>query len=285
MKKIFILMFALLLLSGSITLTAYGSSQGGMEERMRMREMEGKWLFDATATSKQLLSSSDNELYQERYKNQLELQHGNQVMDIKVMDAQTLRVSMYNQYDDPDEENTFEMRVEYNRYRDYFSDDKIGLIALMGDLLAFQPSGMEASLLFRPVQARKAEIVEMISKNRKAEEARKAKEAMKSPKFIALSESKMNWNRAKTYCQQHGGRLPFINGKNNIDTEPYKGTPVDGFGAIGSGWPAARPDGPYWTGTSADIYDSYIAVIINSDGQVEVAGDNPRNANRVVCVP
>lgn len=282
MKKAFILMFALLLLSGGIPVAAFGASQVAME---RMREMEGQWLFDATATSKQYISSSDNELYQEQHKNQLELQHGNQLMDIKVMDGQTLRVNMYNRYDDPDEKNAFEMRVKYNSYRDYFSDDKIGLITLMGDLLAFQPRDMEASLLFRPVQARKAEIVEVISKSRKAEEARKAKEAMKSSKFIALSDSKMNWNRAKTYCQQYGGNLPLISGKSNINTEPRDGTPVNGFGAIGADWPVARPDGPYWTGTSADIYDSYIVVIINDDGQVEIAGDNPRNANYAVCVP
>jgi len=54
------------------------------------------------------------------------------------------------------------------------------------------------------------------AQERRNEEAtRKAKEALKSAGFIAFSKSPMTWSDAKAFCQQQGGNLPRINGRDS----------------------------------------------------------------------
>jgi len=69
--------------------------------------------------------------------------------------------------------------------------------------------------------------------------------------FIAVSESKLNWEKANAFCQEKGGRLPLLDGKESLDEAPVKlGIPVEGFGKAGDSWPKGLPAGWYWTGTA-----------------------------------
>ena len=164
MKQICIVVFALLFLADSPALAgsvnrpekdvrmALAEDAERQDAARRLRELEGTWLFDAVKTSRQLISSSDNELSQRKFKNKLELQYGNQCLDIRVTDAGALRLNMYNRYDEPEESTTFEMHAKYNSYRDYFGDDKVGLIAIRDGTLAFQSHHSELSLLFTKIK-------------------------------------------------------------------------------------------------------------------------------------
>ena len=71
--------------------------------------------------------------------------------------------------------------------------------------------------------------------------------------FIALSEPGISWDKAKAYCQQHGGRLPLIDDSESRGDD-YRTGPrgVDGFGLINkTPWPAGLDaEYDYWTGTA-----------------------------------
>jgi len=135
----------------------------------------------------------------------------------------------------------------------------------------------------------------MLEENRRKEEARKARypEELRKAKeagFIALSESDMNWNDAKAFCQQHGGRLPRINNSDswNGENPSLRGILIDGFGAPGAPWPSGLPSGGYWTGTEGSSFTG-TSWRVSAHGVLGAGvnvGDYARSADyRVVCVP
>lgn len=133
-------------------LAAVASFAGNADAAQRLGELEGTWLFDADATAKQLQSSSNNELEQNKFKHRLELSHGNTCLEIRALDASTLRITSRNLYDEATDKNTFAMHVDYNRGRDYYIDEEIGLIAIREGVLAFQSIHSELSLLYRKME-------------------------------------------------------------------------------------------------------------------------------------
>lgn len=117
-----------------------------------------------------------------------------------------------------------------------------------------------------------------------SEAAHKAQEAAaKAAGFIALSESDMTWEQAKAFCSQAGGKLPLIGGSNSLPNIP-KGTPIEGFGAVGGPWPASLPSDGYWTGTEPAAYPGYSWYVIDFGGSVDVFR-HQGFTSRVVCVP
>jgi hypothetical protein len=100
--------------------------------------------------------------------------------------------------------------------------------------------------------------------------------------FIALSESPMTWANAKNFCEQKGGSLPLVGGSG--DNSRKKGTPIDGFGAVGAPWPADLAKGDYWTGTGSTSGARFSWVVRNSCTGVEVLSSNQGGTGRVVCV-
>jgi len=103
--------------------------------------------------------------------------------------------------------------------------------------------------------------------------------------FIALSDTEMTWGQAKAFCQQQGGRLPLIGDSNSLH-DVFKGTPIDGFGAVGAPWPAGLlPAGLYWTGTVT--LNPEASWVVNGDyGDVGVnLSLHQGSTGRVVCVP
>ena len=56
--------------------------------------------------------------------------------------------------------------------------------------------------------------------------------------FIALAESSMNWNDAKVWCEQQGGRLPRIENSDSWARQRHVNDQVhiDGFGVQGRPW-------------------------------------------------
>jgi len=101
--------------------------------------------------------------------------------------------------------------------------------------------------------------------------------------FIALSESPMTWANAKNFCEQKGGRLPLVGGSG--DNSRKKGTPIDGFGAVGATWPGDLPKGNYWTGTVSTSGARFSWVVNNSCNGVEILSSNQGGTSRVICVP
>jgi len=107
------------------------------------------------------------------------------------------------------------------------------------------------------------------------------------PGFIAVSDSTLNWSDAKAFCQQHGGKLPLINGSASLAWGSISsGAAIDGFGAKGAPWPSGLPGDNYWTGTedAGDPGDSWI--VHDHDGNVYVNSlHQSGDVGRVVCVP
>ena len=107
--------------------------------------------------------------------------------------------------------------------------------------------------------------------------------------LTALAESRMPWAKAKTFCQQKGGKLPLIGGSTKRSDIP-EGTPIDGFGAVeGEGsWPKGLPSDCYWTGTahSSDPSSAWV-VCDNGGGSVSSVYFHHarREHNGVVCIP
>ena len=123
-----------------------------------------------------------------------------------------------------------------------------------------------------------------------------AEEAWKSAGFNALSESPMNWDQAKNFCQQHDGRLPLVGGGERLGgIRPTRGTPIDGFGAEDAPWPNGLPFDRYLTGTvhSSDPNNSWYVSSDNastvsagaSGGKVTAGTTLQGYTRRVVCVP
>ena len=159
--------------------------------------------------------------------------------------------------------------------------------------------------------ARKAAAEEAERSAAEAEAARKAAEeatrkaveveaqkAAKTAGFIAIAPDGMTWNEAKSFCASKGGLLPLIGGKNSDDfyNAIDEGTPIDGFGSVGTKWPSGLPDVNYWTGTK------YVGSVISTTGEiltVTVKNNNGHSQDtvgvstasdkdtrvRVVCVP
>ena len=101
--------------------------------------------------------------------------------------------------------------------------------------------------------------------------------------FIAKSESPMTWAEAKTFCEKKDGRLPLVGGSG--DDSRKKGTPIDGFGAVGAPWPGDLAKGNYWTGTGATGGVRFSWAVSNSRTGIEILSSNQGGTNRVVCVP
>jgi len=105
--------------------------------------------------------------------------------------------------------------------------------------------------------------------------------------FIAASESRMPWAKAKTFCQQKGGKLPLIGGSTKRSDVP-DGTPIDGFGTVEGSWPKGLGSDCYWTGTAhSDDPSSAWVVCDNGGGSVSSVYSHHarREHNGVVCVP
>ena len=102
--------------------------------------------------------------------------------------------------------------------------------------------------------------------------------------FIAPSESKMTWNQAKTYCEQQGGRLPLIDGSDNIDTAK-KDHSIDGFGAVGGPWPTDLPNGSYWTDTGDTLNPGHSWCAVHTGGDVSIYAFEKEGTHRAFCVP
>jgi len=123
--------------------------------------------------------------------------------------------------------------------------------------------------------------------------------------FIAMSESFMNWEQAKAWCKQRGGRQPLINGAASQTWEQIanqKTALIDGFGQINTGpdipadwttpWPPGLPGGKYWTGAEHSDYPGVPWYVSEDDGFVFVFGDifqgdsaRQNDSVRAVCVP
>jgi hypothetical protein len=117
-----------------------------------------------------------------------------------------------------------------------------------------------------------------------AEEVRKAKAAG----FVALSESSMNWEDAKAFCQKHGGRLPLINNSASWDGQnpQHRGIPIDGFGFESRPWSeVGLPNGYFWTGTEASVNPGLSRFVLGDGGTVHANVLHQGAVNRVVCVP
>ena len=120
--------------------------------------------------------------------------------------------------------------------------------------------------------------------------AHKAIDAL-PPGFIALSESRMNWEDAVTYCWRQGGRLPRINNSNVWDgTADSDSIMLDAFGTLGDDWPVDLPRAYYWTGTLYSADPDYVGyawgVRIVRDGIIGVIGVKAEDTLlRVVCTP
>ena len=143
--------------------------------------------------------------------------------------------------------------------------------------------------------ARKAEAHRMAeAETRKAEEVHKGK-------FIAVSESRMNWPDAVAFCQQRGGSLPRINNSDSWKWDGRSEATIDGFGASGNlhgtkgdRWPSGLPGNWYWTGTEATdtgignhpyswfVYDHGGTVYVGNSPQILL---NKGSYLRVACVP
>jgi len=112
------------------------------------------------------------------------------------------------------------------------------------------------------------------------------------PGFIALSESRMFWRDAITYCQQQGGRLPLINKSDSwdgSDTTVSDTVTIDAFGVLGTDWLADLPRAFYWTGTqySEPGYSGYAwAVRVVRDNLISVIAVKAEDTIlHVICVP
>jgi len=109
-----------------------------------------------------------------------------------------------------------------------------------------------------------------------------AKSTALPPAFIALSESRMAWIDALTYCQQQGGRLPRLN---NSDSWGDGKVTIDGFGTRGVPWPSGLPNDRYWTGTEVTgSPDTSWIISAHNDSVVTLRGIQ-NAAFRVACVP
>ena len=100
--------------------------------------------------------------------------------------------------------------------------------------------------------------------------------------FIALSKSEMNWNDAKTFCQQQGGRLPRISWDNKDKLT------IDGFGTPGSpSWPSGLPDEGYWSGTEdTDAPGHSLLIAKRGSDYVEIVYNfSQRYDAYAICVP
>jgi hypothetical protein len=129
---------------------------GGMRAEFSrpLNALEGKWLFDAKMTARQFISSGDNELHQEQKRNELDLRYGNMCMEVEVIAARGLKISMHSIYDEATDKNTFAMTVKYNARYEFFEDEAVGYIALREGHLAFQTQSphSEFGLLFSKME-------------------------------------------------------------------------------------------------------------------------------------
>jgi len=101
----------------------------------------------------------------------------------------------------------------------------------------------------------------------------------------------MTWAEANAYCQQQGGRLPLVNGReraNSRDMAPT-GTPVEGFGKDQGPWPAGLPGNihvSYWTGTKDAQDYPWVVTWGSASNSANLAGSGAfvRNQFHAVCV-
>ena len=72
--------------------------------------------------------------------------------------------------------------------------------------------------------------------------------------FIAVEQTRMTWSEAKNFCEQKGGRLPLVGGRESLALANYSpGILIESFGRDGppdvDRCPAGLSSGDYWTGT------------------------------------
>ena len=105
-------------------------------------------------------------------------------------------------------------------------------------------------------------------------------------RVIAVSDSLMTLNQAKAWCQQHGGRLPLVNGKTSLNSKE-KTWRTEGFGAAGARWPAYPPIGVYWTGTTNPGWGNYRHITVDAPGggdRIGNTGVQSNSRNYAACV-
>ena len=113
--------------------------------------------------------------------------------------------------------------------------------------------------------------------------------------FIYVSSAKVEYQQAVSTCAALNGRLPLVNNQTSYGAAPPlpDGTPIDGFGAVGStDWPLGTPSGTsdtYWTGTVNPLYTEggvYYHSVKRTNGRVATGNTRPSSDDSgVVCVP
>ena len=119
-------------------------------------------------------------------------------------------------------------------------------------------------------------------------------------RIIAISDSGMNWNAAKAWCQEKGGRLPLINGAASLSMEKANKIlissgeiKVEGFGFIRidynfrrstTPWPSGLPHGLYWMGTVDSVHSDRSWFVDGQQGEIIVDLDIQGYPFRAVCV-
>ena len=101
--------------------------------------------------------------------------------------------------------------------------------------------------------------------------------------FIAVSETRMGWEEAKAFCEQHGGRLPRINNNDSWPSDGRNTAPIDGFGNLDDPWPTGLPSDDYWTGTWISDGPDCWWVVNAHGGKVNVDCDWQRRISNAVC--
>ena len=104
------------------------------------------------------------------------------------------------------------------------------------------------------------------------------------PGFIAISDGKMTYYDAKKFCEDKGGRLPYVGGGSAALKKTPKGTSIEVFGAVGSQWPASVPKADYWTGTDNASGPRSGYVITTSRLGVDAMGSHRSGEARTLCI-
>jgi len=74
----------------------------------------------------------------------------------------------------------------------------------------------------------------------------------------------MNWNDARAFCRQHGGRLPRVNQSDSWDGSGGSVATAEGFGTIGGPWPSGLPQA-VWSDTRDSTEPGKVWVIYDSN--------------------
>ena len=105
--------------------------------------------------------------------------------------------------------------------------------------------------------------------------------------FIAVSEEKLTWEQAKSFCELKGGRLPLIDGQESfpgLDRRDVKY--VEGFGAPEGKMPDGLPQTYYWAATEDSRREGSAWYIDGRGGRFTI-NTCPKHVDdyRAACVP